>query len=576
MNTNVINTLIENPRLLVIFFAESLPSVALAYWLVWLVMRPKSNSGIHTPFSWHLYGIAISLLGFTIFHIIAMATFVGSDAYTGDKALSYPLIASAIIAGLYIRWLKQEMLKKHTNADWKETKPQDTSEKTEFIPPSRIYETEKTESIPSSYIYEIISGEMERKEYKKGLATRAFAEANGDKELAKSLYIKFRYAELFSEMELERKEKQRQQQMEDDRIESERAETQWEQQIPTKDGMAFGICSKDWVVIGMSFVAFFIWLVSKPESTPTTKTPPATVTSVPAQATPQAVTENPSCIGDCINGQGKYTYTNGETYSGDFKNSMREGHGTYIYADGSKYVGEWKNGDPVEARSTTQAAPPSSFSEFIDEKFAELAKLEELAKQGNSTAQYNLGVMYQFGKGAVAQNYTQAIFWYRKAAEQGDTSAQYNLGSMYDNGQGVVQDYNQAAYWYSQAAKQGVASAQYNLGSMYDNGQGVVQNYNQAIYWYNQAAKQGDANAQDKLGLMYLKAKGVAQNYYQAFFWFNKAAEQGDAEGQNNLGFMYQNGYGVTKDNQTAVYWYRKAAEQGYATAITNLKELGQ
>jgi hypothetical protein len=98
MNTNVINTLIENPRLLLILSAESLPSAALAYWLVWLAMRPKTNSGIHTPFSWHLYGIATSLLGSTIFRIIAIATFAGRDAYTGDKALYYPLTVSAIIA----------------------------------------------------------------------------------------------------------------------------------------------------------------------------------------------------------------------------------------------------------------------------------------------------------------------------------------------------------------------------------------------------------------------------------------------------------------------------------------------
>ena len=56
------------------------------------------------------------------------------------------------------------------------------------------------------------------------------------------------------------------------------------------------------------------------------------------------------------------------------------------------------------------------------------------------------------------------MFWYRKAAEQGDASAQYNLGVMYENGHGVEQDDEQAVFWYRKAAEQGYADAQYNLG----------------------------------------------------------------------------------------------------------------
>ena len=55
------------------------------------------------------------------------------------------------------------------------------------------------------------------------------------------------------------------------------------------------------------------------------------------------------------------------------------------------------------------------------------------------------------GRG-VAQDYTQAVFWYRKAAEQGDASAQDGLGEIYDNGYGVRQDYAQAVAWYRKAA----------------------------------------------------------------------------------------------------------------------------
>jgi hypothetical protein len=45
-----------------------------------------------------------------------------------------------------------------------------------------------------------------------------------------------------------------------------------------------------------------------------------------------------------------------------------------------------------------------------------------LAKQGNISAQLNLGVMYERGQG-VAKDYAEALKWYRLAAEQGNANA---------------------------------------------------------------------------------------------------------------------------------------------------------
>ena len=79
-----------------------------------------------------------------------------------------------------------------------------------------------------------------------------------------------------------------------------------------------------------------------------------------------------------------------------------------------------------------------------------------LAEQGDASAQYNLGIMYAFGKG-VPQNYTQAMDWYKKAAAQGDADAQYNLAQMYRMGQGVPPNNAKTLYWYQKAAAQGHA-----------------------------------------------------------------------------------------------------------------------
>ena len=119
-----------------------------------------------------------------------------------------------------------------------------------------------------------------------------------------------------------------------------------------------------------------------------------------------------------------------------------------------------------------------------------------------------------------------------KAAEQGDASAQYNLGIMYDHGQGVPQDYAQAALCYRKAAEQGYAPAQSNLGAAYYEGQGVPRDYAQAAAWFHKAAVQGDATAQFNLGAAYLDGQGVPQDYAAATHWLDRAAS-GKLEGIN-------------------------------------------
>ena len=83
-----------------------------------------------------------------------------------------------------------------------------------------------------------------------------------------------------------------------------------------------------------------------------------------------------------------------------------------------------------------------------------LSEWKPLAEQGDTTAQINLGVMYEDGKG-VSQDYESAVKWYRLAAEQGDVRAQINLGLMYANGAGVIQDNVYAHMWSNIAASTG-------------------------------------------------------------------------------------------------------------------------
>ena len=192
------------------------------------------------------------------------------------------------------------------------------------------------------------------------------------------------------------------------------------------------------------------------------------------------------------------------------------------------------------------------------------------ADQGDAAAQNDLGYMYANGQG-VEQSNEKAVEWYRKAADQGDAAAQNDLGVMYANGQGVEQSYEKAVEWYRKAADQGNAYAQYSLGYMYKNGQGVEQSYETAVEWYRKAADQGNAYAQYSLGCMYDSGHEVEQSYEKAVEWFRKAADQGHADAQCYLGYMYENGHGVEQSNEKAVEWYRKSADQGNAVAQSNL-----
>ena len=159
------------------------------------------------------------------------------------------------------------------------------------------------------------------------------------------------------------------------------------------------------------------------------------------------------------------------------------------------------------------------------------------AMQGNAAAQYNLGIMYDFGKG-VTENNAVAVWWYRKAANQGYVDAQYNLGTMYGNGEGVPENDAEAVSWFRKAADQGLAKAQHNLGHRYDEGEGVPENAAKAVSWYRKAADQGYASSQFNLGVMYYIGSGVPENNIKAYVWWSMAKTKGIEKAANNLDIL--------------------------------------
>ena len=111
----------------------------------------------------------------------------------------------------------------------------------------------------------------------------------------------------------------------------------------------------------------------------------------------------------------------------------------------------------------------------------------------------NLPVVAQdFEKGLAAYNigdYATSLAEWVPLAEQGNSNAQYKLGVMHRHGTGVSLDSFEAVTWYLAAARQGHARAQSNLGFMYRTGRGVTQSNLHAYMWYQVANLHGYENA---------------------------------------------------------------------------------
>lgn len=168
---------------------------------------------------------------------------------------------------------------------------------------------------------------------------------------------------------------------------------------------------------------------------------------------------------------------------------------------------------------------------------------------------------------SIIQNTSEAVENWRKKAKQGDATAQFNLGLMYQKGDGVAQDYAETAKWYRRSAEQGYVKAQFNLGLMYSSGEGVPQHGAEAVNWYRLAAEQGDTKASLKLGNLYFKGEGIDRDYTKAAVWYRHAAERGNNEAQCKLGVMYSDGIGFWKNHRKAYVWFAVAAASGHKEA---------
>jgi TPR repeat protein len=205
-----------------------------------------------------------------------------------------------------------------------------------------------------------------------------------------------------------------------------------------------------------------------------------------------------------------------------------------------------------------------------------IKQLQKWVKKKKAWAQGHLGNCYRHGTLGVKKDAKRAIVLYELAAEQGDTNAQFELGVMYNTGEGVDKNEIRASEFYKLAADQGHHDAQFSLGIMYEHGRGVDKDEKRAVEVYTLAADQGHISAQYNLGLMYAQGRGVEPDEKRAVEFFSLASEQGCVRAQYSLGVMYAGGRGVHQSYTKARELWTKAATQGHERSINAIKKVNK
>ena len=92
--------------------------------------------------------------------------------------------------------------------------------------------------------------------------------------------------------------------------------------------------------------------------------------------------------------------------------------------------------------------------------------------------------------------------WFKLGADRGDSSAQANLGYMYEQGLGCARNLAMAGTWYRKAAEAENPLGENNLADLYLRGEGLVQDDGAAFAWFQKAAAHGHTSASIKLGYL--------------------------------------------------------------------------
>ena len=215
----------------------------------------------------------------------------------------------------------------------------------------------------------------------------------------------------------------------------------------------------------------------------------------------------------------------------------------------------------------------------LDDPYGMFSDLIPLVPDGVKGKPFHLDILIPAGPYP-----SDPLLEWKPLAEQGDVTAQYNLGVIYQNGVGTQQNYKTAVNWYTKAAEEDFQNAQYNLGYMYAHGKGVLENDKIALEWWTKAAERGDAEFQHRLAQIYKSGEDVEKSHKAYVKWNTLAAKKGHYMAQKNKAYDYLSGrisdslfgtlFGFNIDKLRAYMWMNLSIYNGYYQFdLSNYKE---
>ncbi len=195
--------------------------------------------------------------------------------------------------------------------------------------------------------------------------------------------------------------------------------------------------------------------------------------------------------------------------------------------------------------------------------YEEAKRLYQLAQNAYPPAAIALGFVYE----TIDEDYARAFTSYQLAAKKGNAVGQYDLGLMYENGKGIAVNYEDARKLYTDAAKEGNSKAMTQLADLYFTGLGGDRNESESLAWYTKAASSGEASAMYQLGLFSETGVATRLDFTQAVNYYQQAAARGNEKAKLALARMYQYALGVPKDLAQATRLYTELAANKNAYA---------
>ena len=126
---------------------------------------------------------------------------------------------------------------------------------------------------------------------------------------------------------------------------------------------------------------------------------------------------------------------------------------------------------------------------------------KSLAQSGDECAYINLAHLYELGEKGIAQNYPEALKWYRKSLyEASEVRAAVDLARMHLWGIGVDQDYTKARELLELAEPNRKAVVYLMLGQIYWYGLGVEKNAARGKRYFLRALAKDNVRAYVYLG----------------------------------------------------------------------------